>query len=119
MFDRTKMVSASTLAGTAVRNPHGVELGHVDELVIDLDGGIVRFVVVKIGGLLGIGGDQFIAVPWKSLQYSSADEHFLLEMDKATFDTAPKFERRHWPKMNDLRWSSAVHDFFSATPYWQ
>ena len=112
IMDRTKLVSAGALAGTVILNHQDEELGHLDDLAIDLEEGAIRFAVVKSGGVLGLGGDKLVAVPWDALEYSWADEHFVIDMEKSVFDSAPTFERAHWPVMSDVRWSAAVTDFF-------
>lgn len=118
MIDHHRVLSAGEMSGMMVRNKRGEKLANIDELVIDLDGGIVRYAILAEGGFLGVG-DTLIAVPWKALEYSPADECFVLDMEQAQLETGPHFDRRHWPQMSDLKWSATVHDFFGVPAYWQ
>jgi sporulation protein YlmC with PRC-barrel domain len=81
MLTRSSVMPLSDITGTKVRNLEGENIGHIEELVIDTDGGTIRYAVLSFGGFLGIG-DKLFAVPWKSLQYSDAEQQFILDAPK-------------------------------------
>ena len=57
---------ADKLIGTSVYNAEGQEVGSVQDIVFDKDGKIVG-VVLKVGGLLGIGGKS-VGIKWDEVQ---------------------------------------------------
>src|SRR5262245_17519214 len=57
---------ADKLIGTSVYNAEGQEVGSVQDIVFDKDGKIVG-VVLKVGGLLGIGG-KAVGLKWNEVQ---------------------------------------------------
>ena len=61
------LVTASEIKGTKVQNLQNQEIGYIDEVLIEPTAGQVRFVVLNVGGSLGIGGTR-VAVPWTGFQ---------------------------------------------------
>jgi len=103
--------------GAMVRNFAGETLGKVDEFVLDFDTGRVAYVIVSVGGFLGIG-DKLFAVPWEYFSVRP-DEHTLyVDIDKQMLLDAPNFERNRWPEMTDEAWANQIHRHYSQKPYW-
>src|SRR4051812_35624056 len=75
------ILPAGTLRGTRVHNFAGEELGKVDEFVLDFDSGRISFVVVSVGGFLGIG-DKLFPVPWELFTMRTGEHEFFLDVDK-------------------------------------
>ncbi|HZF35274.1 MAG TPA: PRC-barrel domain-containing protein, partial [Candidatus Angelobacter sp.] len=57
---------ADKLIGTSVYNTEGQSVGSVQDIVFDKDGKIVG-VVLKVGGILGIGGKS-VGIKWTEVQ---------------------------------------------------
>lgn len=106
---------SSTITGMAVRNSEGDELGKIEDLVIDLNSGDVRYAALSFGGFLGIG-DKLFAVPMRSLRLISADKdrHFVLNVDKERLEKAPGFNKDSWPDFANPNWSVDVDKFYEA-----
>jgi hypothetical protein len=86
--------------------------------MIDMPSGRIAYAVLSFGGVLGMGSKLF-AVPWSLLQVDQDQKCFVLDLDKQTLKNAPGFDKEHWPDMADTSWSSEVHGYYGATPYWQ
>lgn len=111
-------LSASTMTGDKVRNPDGDDLGHLEEIVIDLEGGRVSYAVLASGGFLGLG-DKFFAVPWDLLSVDTDNEEMILDVSKETIENAPGFDKDNWPDSNDRSWVVDVYRYYGRTPYWE
>ena len=110
-------MSASTLTGDRVRNQAGEDLGRVDDIMIDLPTGRVAYAVLSFGGFLGMG-DKLFAIPWSSFTVDEDEKCFVLNVDKATLENAPGFDKDNWPDMAEPGWRSRVYDYYGAKPYW-
>ena len=113
-----RVLSAATLAGDAVRNRAGEDLGKVDELMVDIPSGRIAYAVLSFGGFLGMGNKLF-AVPWNALQVDEDEHCFILDMDKRTLEAAPGFDKDNWPDMADTAWGSEIFRYYNTTPYWE
>jgi sporulation protein YlmC with PRC-barrel domain len=71
----TTSLSASTLTGDTARNPEGDKLGHLAEIVIDLEDGRVNYGVLATGGFLGLG-EKYFAIPWDLLGVDTVERPF-------------------------------------------
>jgi len=118
MLTRSSSLRASDITGTKVRNLEGENIGHIEELVLDIDTGTIRYAVLSFGGFLGIG-DKLFAVPWKSIQYSEAEEQFILDAHKDRLKNAPGFDKEHWPNLSDVKYGATVHEYYGVPPWWQ
>jgi len=114
----TTALSASTITGDAVRNREGDKLGHLEEIVIDLDGGRVAYAVVASGGFLGLG-DKYFAVPWDLLTVDTENEEMILDVAKDVLEKAPGFDKDNWPAMDDRTWMADVFRYYGRDPYWE
>lgn len=84
------VISSDRVAGTAVYNAAGESLGTIDHLVIEKVSGQVRYAVMEFGGFLGMGTDRY-PVPWKMLKYDLSQGGYVVPLDRATIEGAPKF----------------------------
>lgn len=112
-----RVLAASTLAGDAVKNSAGEDLGKVDEIMIDIPTGRVAYAVLSFGGFLRMGNKLF-AVPWDVLTVDQDRKHFVLDVDKAKLENAPGFDKDNWPDMADRSWGAQVYNYYGRTPYW-
>ena len=91
---------ASGLIGMEVRNRENQKLGEIKDLVMDMDSGKVSYVVLSVGGFLGIG-EKLIALPANAAKVGENPEFLVLDADKAKIQAAPGFAATAWPAPND------------------
>lgn len=84
------VISSDKVEGTSVYNTAGDKLGSIDELMIDKVSGQVRYAVLEFGGFLGIGTDRY-PLPWKMLKYDTQKEGYVVPIDKAQLESAPRY----------------------------
>jgi sporulation protein YlmC with PRC-barrel domain len=112
--DHVSVLSAGTLIGTPVTNLEGEDLGHIEEIMLDLATGSVAYVAVSFGGLLGVGNKLF-AIPWQSLQIDQDEETAVLDVDRSTLENAPGFDRDNWPQTVEPSWLGEVYTYYGYT----
>jgi len=122
--DEAKVVTAHSfrtadLVGMNVRNKQGETLGRIDDLVIDMKTGDVRYAALGVGGVAGIGSKLF-AVPWSSMTFvfgepsNKNDRHFVLDMSQDDFNRSPGFDSSHWPNVADPKWAASVDKHYNV-----
>jgi sporulation protein YlmC with PRC-barrel domain len=111
-------LSASTITGDKVRNPDGESLGHLEEIVIDLESGRVSYAVLASGGFLGLG-DKLFAVPWDLLSVDTENKEVVLNVSKEMLENAPGFDKDNWPDSDDRSWMVDVYRYYGHDPYWE
>ncbi|MGH7589168.1 MAG: PRC-barrel domain-containing protein [Gemmatimonadota bacterium] len=112
------VLSASTLSGDKVVNSYGEDLGKVEDFMLDLENGRIRYAVLSFGGFLGVG-DKLFAIPPEMLRVDTENKRVILEMDRARLENAPGFDKNDWPDTSESDWQVEVYEFYGATPYWQ
>lgn len=105
-YMKTQALSATSLNGTNVVNLQGEDVGHVEDMMIDLTTGRILYAVLSFGGLLGIGNKLF-AVPFESFTIDQENKKFILAVDKD-----------NWPKHSDKSFQNEVYAYYSIEPYW-
>ena len=105
-----KYLTASSVIGDKVFNNHEESLGTIKDIMIDLTQGKIEYVVLELGGFLGIG-EKFFAVPFSLLKVDTKNEAFILNQDKETLENAPGFDKDHWPETNS-------HYYDNSNVYW-
>ena len=113
-----RVLAASTLAGDAVKNSVGEDLGKVDEIMIDIPTGRVAYAVLSFGGFLRMGNKLF-AVPWDILKVDEDQKCFILDVEKNRLENAPGFDKDNWPDMADQSWGRQIYSYYERTPYWE
>ena len=111
------VLSAGTMSGDKVKNPRGEQLGDIQELMIDIDGGRVAYAVLSFGGILGMG-DKLFAIPWSALKLDAEDHCFILDVPKEKLEAASGFNKDSWPNFADRRWGEQLHRHYGYSPYW-
>jgi sporulation protein YlmC with PRC-barrel domain len=112
-----QVLAASTLDGDRVRNSAGEDLGMVDDIMIDIPSGRVAYVVLSVGGVLGMGNKLF-ALPWDVLTVDEDEKCFICDVDKQTLKNAPGFDKDNWPDMADPAFASRLHSHYGTRPDW-
>jgi sporulation protein YlmC with PRC-barrel domain len=114
---KLRVLPATKIIGAGVRNPVGEDLGKVEELMIDLEGGRITYAILSFGGFLGLG-DKLFAIPWQALTLAADEGVYVLNVDRAVLEQAPGFDRKHWPDMSEPTFQTTVygHYGYSYTP---
>lgn len=106
----------SELIGLNVRNKANEELGEIEDVVVDLKSGQIRYAAVSMGGFLGIG-DKLFAVPFKAISFQthrddgvlvdSTERVAVVDVTKDSLENARGFDQDNWPNMVDRRWQQS------------
>jgi sporulation protein YlmC with PRC-barrel domain len=113
-----RVMGASTLNGDKVVNKAGEDVGKIDEIMIDTPTGRVAYAVLSFGGFLGMG-DKLFAIPWSRLSLDEGRKVFVLDVDRATLEKAPGFDKDNWPDMADHAWGNRIYTYYGSRPYWE
>ncbi len=103
-----RIVRYNQIAGAAVRNEQGKELGKIDDIVVDSQGH-VPYAVLLHGGFLGMGG-KLIAVPFGALEFKKRETEFVLNATEEKLDSAPAFKPG---ELADPKWIEATQRTFN------
>ena len=91
---------ASKLIGKELENAQGENVGEIQDLIVDVNGGRAHYAIVSFGGLMGVG-DKLFAYPVSQIKPARADRDKLtLNVDKARLKDAPGFDKDQWPDWN-------------------
>ena len=106
------LLSASTITGDEVWNMQDEELGTIQDVMLDITEGKIRYAVMSSGGFLGMG-DHLFAVPWRALKLDKENHRFMLDVDIERLKNAPGFDKDEWPNMADPTWNSTVDSYYA------
>jgi sporulation protein YlmC with PRC-barrel domain len=104
-----KFLTTSSIIGDKVINPKGERLGTIKDIMIELNGGKIEYIVVEFGGFLGIG-EKYFALPFSLFKVDAKHECFSVDQSKDVLKNAPGFDKNHWPETN-------TH-LFDSSNYW-
>ncbi len=93
-------MSAHDAIGKKVVNPEGDDLGEISDMQIAFPTGQVKYMVLKHGGMLGVGRKKF-AIPPEALAYHPGNEVFVVNIDKHRLDESSGFPADNWPREAD------------------
>ena len=110
-----RLMGADTLIGNDVYNANNEDLGDIKEIMLDMTNGQVSYAVLSYGGFLGMG-EKLFAVPWDTLKLDTENKRFVLNIDKDRLETAPGFDKDHWPDMADQSWKDEINAFYQTKP---
>ena len=108
----TDIISSDKVEGTDVYNAAGDKLGSIDDLMIDKISGQVRYAVLEFGGFLGVGTDRY-PVPWDLLSYDPSINGYVVPLDKAMLEKAPRYDDADVPDYND-EFGRTVHRYYGV-----
>jgi sporulation protein YlmC with PRC-barrel domain len=112
------VLSATTLIGDSVVNAAGEDLGKIEDFMLDLPNGRIRYAVLSFGGFLSMGDKQF-AVPAEALKIDTKNHSLVLDIPKKRLESAPGFDKDNWPDTSETGWQNEVYEFYGSTPYWR
>ena len=113
--DYSAVMRVSNVTGMAVKNPDQEDLGQIEELVISVNGGQVRYAALSFGGAFGLG-DKLFAIPWDALQFkqNADDSFFVLSVSKERLKRAPGFDKSEWPDTANPNWRQEIDAYYQA-----
>ena len=105
-----EVISSRRVEGTKVYNGAGERVGSIDHLIIDKKSGQVRYAVMEFGGLLGAGADRY-PIPWNLLRYDTMKDGYVVPLDKAQLEGAPRHAIDDLPDYDDA-YNSSVKAYY-------
>jgi hypothetical protein len=78
--------------------------------MIDKRSGHVRYAVLEFGGFLGMGTDRY-PMPWNVLKYSNDRGGYVVPLDKAALEKAPKYSETTMPAY-DPEYGSKIDTYY-------
>jgi len=112
--ETSRLIASNKVEGTAVYNREGEKLGSVYNFMVDKFSGRVEYAVMSFGGLFGVGSDYY-PLPWEVLRYDTAAGGYVVNLDKAVLDQAPRYARDREPAF-DADYGRAVYGYYGV-PY--
>jgi hypothetical protein len=72
--------------------------------------GQVRYAVLEFGGFLGMGTDRY-PLPWNMLKYDTSMEGYVVPLDKAKLEQAPRYADDDTPAYTP-EYSTRVNSYY-------
>lgn len=108
----TALLSGATITGDDVCNMQDEKLGKIQDIMLDMSEGKIRYAVLSAGVFLGMG-DRLFAVPWNALTPDTENKRFMLDVDAERIKSAPGFDKDKWPNMADASWNSSIESYYA------
>jgi sporulation protein YlmC with PRC-barrel domain len=108
----TAINRASGVVGMDVRNQNGEHLGHIKDIVFDLNSERVSYAVLTTAPKgLPFVNEKLLAVPLNAFTPGPDNKYLILRADKSQIETASGIQSSNWPSVSNPSWG--------AQPFWQ
>ncbi len=105
-----RLVSSNRVEGTQVLSRDADKVGTVAAFLIDRFSGQAEYIVVAMGGVLGIGG-SYHPIPWGLVSFDPVRGAYVLTIEKAVLSGGPSFKSGSEP-MLDASYIERVASYF-------
>jgi sporulation protein YlmC with PRC-barrel domain len=101
------------MIGLEVHNRQHKRLGKIDDVVVNMHNGEIRYAILAHGGVAGVGSKLY-AVPWSQLTFvfSDKDKYFVFDVTPEQLQAAPGFDAANWPDLSDPKWATNFDEYF-------
>lgn len=111
-----RLARASEVIGKGVNDGGSRSLGNMEDLVVNLGNGQIRYAVLKMGGTLGVGG-RLVPLPMTAFRFPTRpDIAISLLLDRERVEQARAFDENKWPDLNEARQRRQVEGWLSQVP---
>jgi len=107
------LIAGSRVAGTGVHDADGNKLGTVQDLIIGREDGRVSYAVLRLGGWMGVGGQDH-PLPWAALRYDPGFDGYVLAVGEAQLREAPLLDSGAATDWNDPALRERVGHYFAG-----
>jgi hypothetical protein len=110
------LLAGSEIKGRHVKNLQNQDLGEIEEILLEPVSGRVRFVILEVGGFLGIGATK-VAVPWGAFDIVKEGDKpkYLLDATKDRLEKAPKVEGKGYERLYVRETAEPVFIYWKET----
>ena len=91
-YSNDELIAATKVTNAKVYNKDGDKIGWLDEVVLEKRTGRVAYVVLAVGGFLGIG-ERYHRLPWERLVYDEDKKGYNIDLTGEEVRSAPHFSR--------------------------
>jgi sporulation protein YlmC with PRC-barrel domain len=103
------LLTATSIIGDEVENKSGESIGKIKDIMLNILDGKIQYLVIEFGGFMGFG-EKLFAIPFSALKLNAKNKDFILDVEKSFLETAPGFNKEHWPDTNS--------HYFDVNTYW-
>lgn len=112
----SRLTRASDVIGKGVSDGGSRGIGSMEDLVVNLGNGQIRYAVLKLGGTLGIGG-KLVPLPMAAFGFPSRpDIDIYLTLERERVEQARAFDENKWPDLNEARQRREIEGWLSRFP---
>lgn len=104
--------SADKLLGMTIESKEGKKLGEIQDLKIDTGSGRINYITAQVGGVMGIGGKDGVAVPLEAFRF--ADDKAILTVDQSKLNDVPKRS-----DVSDADFQRDLESHYGVSPAWR
>lgn len=113
------MKAVDQVLGARVAVEKGDVVGHIDNLILDLESGRIAYAIVtRDTGVFG-GGGRLFPVPWAALHASSQANTFVIDATTDILKNAPAFDNNHLPDWTNVKWNDDLYAHYKLHPWWE
>lgn len=105
-----RFMRASDVIGMDVLDKSGVEVGEVEDMVVNLSTGNVHYAVLEFDRRWN-PDDKLVALPVSAFQPTAKGKDLTISMTREQLANAPSFDTRQWPDLADSSFRNRVATF--------
>ncbi len=108
-----RLLRGSQLVDADIRDGRGGNVGEVEDLVVDVRNGTVRYAVVDFDQAW-TPDDKLVTLPMKALRPSGDKGELVFAGERSQIERAPSFEKGKWPDLNAGAFRTDVDRYVSS-----
>lgn len=114
LADYPLLFRSKQILNTPVVNNEQHELGQIEDLVIDVRSGSVRYAALGITAPLK--QRKLFAVPWNKLdlQRGAGGMHLVFDISRQGLNSAPGFSPERWPHVANRKWADTIDVYYGV-----
>jgi hypothetical protein len=115
-MDEPVYLSVDTIKNTRVFDNTDVQIGKIDDLLIDRENNRIACAVLSFGHhLMGIG-NKYLAIPLEAFKYRQHENDYVLDVDKSVLEKEEGFDRNEPLTQAEL---FKAYTQYKVKPYWE
>ncbi len=110
-----RLVRSGELIGKDVNGADGRDLGEIQDVVLNMANGSVRYAVLEFDQSWSLN-DKLFAFPLRAFKQGGRwSDDMVLNIIKDTLNNVPGFDKNTWPDLNDQRWNADVDRYLVSS----